>query len=93
MLFSVSNALGLEIKKPPSLAVSGILCRTAFCFRVNLPLLHRRLAGIAKVKAAGKPDCVVHGGSEWVGPTITTIPETWQLFYPPDKSSGPGKQL
>jgi hypothetical protein len=33
---------------------------------VNLPLLHRRLAGMAKVKKAGKENRVAHGRSELV---------------------------
>jgi hypothetical protein len=33
---------------------------------VNLPLLHRLLAGMAKVKKAGKKHRVAHAGSELV---------------------------
>jgi hypothetical protein len=41
-------------------------CFGLFCCRVNLPLLHRRWAGMAKVKKAGKEKRVVHAGSELV---------------------------
>jgi hypothetical protein len=41
-------------------------CFGLFCCRVNLPLLHRLLAGMAKVKKAGKENCVAHAGSELV---------------------------
>jgi hypothetical protein len=47
---------GLQMKKPPSLAVflesglGSLSCR----FYVNLPLLHRHGAGIAKVKIKEK---------------------------------------
>jgi hypothetical protein len=37
----------VQKQKPPSLAVSKI--RFLFCFVVNLPLLHRPRAGVAKV--------------------------------------------
>jgi hypothetical protein len=60
MLFS-----GLKIKKPPSLAVLES-CVGLSCLRVNLPLLHRRSGGMAKVKPAGKQGRVAHGSSEWV---------------------------
>jgi hypothetical protein len=40
---------------------SGILRRTSFCCRVNLPLLHRRWAGMAKPKIKGKGGSVAHG--------------------------------
>jgi len=41
------------MKKPPSLAVFfefGLGSFVVCCFYVNLPLLHRRWVGIAKVK-------------------------------------------
>jgi hypothetical protein len=63
LLFSGLKMLsGLEIKKPPSLAVCWD-CFGFFCFRVNLPLLHRLGAGMAKVKMAGKENRVAHGVS------------------------------
>jgi hypothetical protein len=42
---------------------SGFLCRTLFCYCVNLPLLHRRWAGMAKPKIKGKENGVAHVGS------------------------------
>jgi hypothetical protein len=50
------------MKKPPSLAVCLDLLGLVRC-RVNLPLLHRRWAGIAKVKVAGKENGLAHTGS------------------------------
>jgi hypothetical protein len=50
---------GLEIKKPPSLAVCLDLLGL-FRYRVNLPLLHRQEAGMAKVKKAGKENRLAH---------------------------------
>jgi hypothetical protein len=69
---------GLQMKKPPSLAVS---CRSV-CVRccVNPPLLHRLKAGMAKPKIAGKESSVAHGGSEKVEMTITLGYEAWQGF-------------
>jgi hypothetical protein len=61
---------------------SGILCRTSFCCCVNLPLLHRRWAGMAKPKIAGKENSVAHDGVQEVQLTITTIYEHWQALYP-----------
>jgi hypothetical protein len=58
---AVSPFRTLKNKKPPSLAVSGILRRTSFCCCVNLPLFHRRSAGMAKVKIAGKDRLAAHG--------------------------------
>jgi predicted ThiF/HesA family dinucleotide-utilizing enzyme len=55
---------GLEIKKPPSLAVCLDLLGLVRC-RVNLPLLHRHRAGIAKVKVAGKENVLAHTRSGW----------------------------
>jgi hypothetical protein len=49
-----------------------------FCCCVNLPLLHRLGAGMAKVKIAGKKDGVGHDASRKVGLTITTTPAHWQ---------------
>jgi hypothetical protein len=51
----------LKTKKPPSLAVSGILRRTCSAKSVNLPLFHRQMAGMAKVKIAGKDKRAAHG--------------------------------
>ncbi|MDQ2822628.1 MAG: hypothetical protein M3Y65_20000 [Pseudomonadota bacterium] len=51
-----------------------------YCY-VNLPLLHRLLAGMAKVKIAGKESSessVTHVSSSRVRMTITTIPADWQ---------------
>jgi hypothetical protein len=45
---------------------SGILRRTEFCCCVNLPLLHRRWAGMAKPKIKGKEGSVAHGVSGMV---------------------------
>jgi hypothetical protein len=42
----------VQKQKPPSLAVSKI--RFMFCFVVNLPLLHRPRAGVAKVELEEK---------------------------------------
>jgi hypothetical protein len=39
------------------------LAGSSFCFCENLPLLHRRWAGMAKVKKAGKKQGSVH--EEW----------------------------
>jgi hypothetical protein len=49
-----------------------------FCCYVNLPLLHRLLAGMAKVKVAGKESSVTHVASSRVRMTITTSPANWQ---------------
>jgi hypothetical protein len=35
-------------------------CWSGFCSCENLPLLHRLLAGMAKVKKAGKPQSSAH---------------------------------
>jgi hypothetical protein len=49
-------------KKPPSLAVFRSFAGSGSCACVNLPLLRRLWAGIAKVKMAGKKHHTVHGG-------------------------------
>jgi hypothetical protein len=63
MLFSVRVQKCRAKKKPPSLAVDRVLL-VPVCFCENLPLLHRLLAGMAKVKKAGKQQRSVHGGPE-----------------------------
>jgi hypothetical protein len=40
---------------------SGFVHRTLFLCCVNLPLLHRRRAGMAKPKIKGKEGSVAHG--------------------------------
>ncbi|QOY95542.1 hypothetical protein IM543_06705 [Massilia sp. UMI-21] len=60
MLYSVLGLAVLEKKKPPSLAVCLDLRRTVPESRVNLPLLHRQGAGMAKVKIAGKENVLAH---------------------------------
>jgi hypothetical protein len=45
---------------------SGILRRISFCCCVNLPLLHRRRAGMAKPKIKGKEGSVAHVSSGMV---------------------------
>jgi hypothetical protein len=52
--------LNRKKKKTACSAVFWILCRTSFCYCVNLPLLHRRRAGMAKPKVKGKEDGVAH---------------------------------
>jgi hypothetical protein len=61
---------------------SGILRRTSFCCCVNLPLLHRRWAGMAKPKIKGKEDGRAHGDFRSGRLTITTMPRHWQALYP-----------
>jgi hypothetical protein len=74
-------------KKPPSLAVLNLL-GSRRCY-VNLPLLHRLWVGIAKVKEAGKENCVAHDVvHKKVRTTITTIPANWQAILPPIFSAG-----
>ncbi|VXB36120.1 hypothetical protein MASSI9I_20570 [Massilia sp. 9I] len=58
--------LRLKMKKPPSLAVC-LDCVGLFVICVNLPLLHRLRAGMAKVKIAGKENVLAHGKSGGVG--------------------------
>jgi hypothetical protein len=62
MLYSLLCCLVLETKKPPSLAVC-LECIGLFYCRVNLPLLHRQGAGMAKIKIAGKENVLAHGVS------------------------------
>jgi hypothetical protein len=51
----------LDKKKPPSLAVFRSFAGSGSCCCVNLPLLHRLWAGIAKVKMAAEKHHTVHG--------------------------------
>jgi hypothetical protein len=60
---------GLKNKKPPLLAVC-LDCVGLFLNRVNLPLLHRQGAGMAKVKIAGKENVLAHEKSWWVMETL-----------------------
>jgi hypothetical protein len=72
---------------------SGILRRTEFCCCVNLPLLHRRWAGMAKPKIKGKEGSVAHGVSGMVRLTITTIYEHWQALCPSRATAITGDRL
>jgi hypothetical protein len=69
----------LKTKKPPSLAVSGILRRTCSAKSVNLPLFHRQMAGMAKVKIAGKDKRAAHGILV-VQMTIPPMRAAWQAL-------------
>jgi hypothetical protein len=61
LLFSGLLSWAENEKTAISGGFSGILCRTSFCCCVNLPLLHRRRAGMAKPKMKGKEGSVAHG--------------------------------
>ena len=53
------------------------------CCYVNLPLLHRRWAGMAKPKIKGKENGVAHGEFRSSRLTITTLLRRWQDFIWP----------
>jgi hypothetical protein len=59
----------------------GFVSFGLFCCCVNLPLLHRLKAGMAKPKIAGKKSSVTHGRIRIkVEMTITPCREYWQGF-------------
>ncbi|WP_426112316.1 hypothetical protein [Massilia sp. PWRC2] len=74
------------MKKNRHLAVIELCC-FGFCCYEHLPLLHRLLAGMAKVKKAGKPQWCMHGESENDGLTITTRGAAWQALCRTEKSA------
>ncbi|WP_188565947.1 hypothetical protein [Undibacterium terreum] len=83
-------------KKPPFLAVfkNLVWLSLTYCFYVSLPLLHRRWAGIAKVKEeikARKSHFLVHKiRSELILPQIFTFGK--RLYVTPAKRKTDNQQ-
>ncbi|WP_379677880.1 hypothetical protein [Massilia consociata] len=65
MLYSVSCLAGAGKQKTAIAGGLSGLRRTVLESRVNLPLLHRLRAGMAKVKIAGKENVLAHERSVW----------------------------